>query len=298
MNRIERLRATPLVGLGRFDHPADHPHYDPREEVAPDFTVNFVEHGVFDVQVGRATWRLYPGTVFVTRPRMVYRTRHVEEIPRDRCLTVSYAPEALPEFVDRTSSERQELPVFVPPTSRLAYLHWRALRAAGREDSLALETLAGEIFAAVAACHKEERTRKPFTPRQLVWYAERVQFVRDLLEADPAEPHSLGSLANRVGMSPFHFARIFRELTGTPPHRYLLRVRLARAARMLRHGVTVTDACFASGFANLSHFIRSFRRYFGAAPSGYTPSMTALRMRQGTASAVPRAHLKTEGFSP
>jgi len=71
-------------------------------------------------------------------------------------------------------------------------------------------------------------------------------------------------------MSPFHFARLFRETTGTPPHRYLVSVRLREAARRLRQGARVTDACFDVGFGNLSHFVRAFRRTFGVSPSRYT----------------------------
>lgn len=70
-------------------------------------------------------------------------------------------------------------------------------------------------------------------------------------------------------MSTFHFARLFAELAGTPPHRYLLRVRLDEAARGLRQGASVTDACFASGFQNLSYFIRAFRQRFGISPGKY-----------------------------
>ena len=68
-------------------------------------------------------------------------------------------------------------------------------------------------------------------------------------------------------MSPFRFARVFRDLTGIPPHKYLVRARLMRARALLRTGTSVTNACYAVGFNNLSHFIRSFRRTFGDAPS-------------------------------
>jgi AraC-like DNA-binding protein len=95
--------------------------------------------------------------------------------------------------------------------------------------------------------------------------------VRGLLETRYAEPHSLTALGRAVGVSPFHLARIFRELTGSPPHRYLLRVRLARGAELLRQGVSVTETSFRCGFPNPSHFIRSFRRAFGVTPSRIVP---------------------------
>ena len=68
-------------------------------------------------------------------------------------------------------------------------------------------------------------------------------------------------------MSPFQFARVFSELAGMPPHQYLLRVRLDRAAEILLDGKSVTETCFEVGFSNLSHFTRSFQRRFGCKPS-------------------------------
>jgi AraC-like DNA-binding protein len=104
---------------------------------------------------------------------------------------------------------------------------------------------------------------------QLKWYAERVEAARETLEALYWEQHSLASLAASVGMSPFQFARVFRELTGYPPHKYLLKARLDRASRMLLGGKSVTETCFEVGFSNLSHFTRSFRGRFGCAPSSF-----------------------------
>ena len=68
-------------------------------------------------------------------------------------------------------------------------------------------------------------------------------------------------------MSVFLFARVFRELVGMPPHKYLVHGRLNRARDLLRSGMPVTDVCYAAGFNNLSHFIRTFRAYFGVLPS-------------------------------
>jgi AraC-like DNA-binding protein len=68
-------------------------------------------------------------------------------------------------------------------------------------------------------------------------------------------------------MSTFQFARIFQILIGTSPHEYLLSVRYRAALQMLLDGTSVTEACFETGFTNLSHFTRQFKTRFGRSPS-------------------------------
>lgn len=270
MNRFQPLVRSPLVVLGRFDHPPEEPHHDPRQETAPGYAVSFVERGCFDLQVGKRRWRLAPGMLFLTHPGLVYRCRHSEETPTDVCLSVGYTRNFVEEIRQSTKPGRHRLPAVLPLTNRLAYLHLRLaqLAAANDTEALATETLAGELLAAVVA-GSSAASDKLYKTQTLAWYAVRVEATRHLLETQFAQPHSLASLAGTVGISPFHFARIFRELTGTPPHRYLLNLRLSRAADRLRQGAGVTDTCFATGFNSLSHFTHLFRRRFGVPPSRF-----------------------------
>src|SRR5204863_5822582 len=131
--------------------------------------------------------------------------------------------------------------------NRRAYLHRRLSAAVDLSaDPLTIELIAGELF------HNTVADTAPigrlYRPSQLDWYARRVDAARQTLEHDYAGEHSLAALARRAAMSPFHFARVFRDLTGVPPHRYLVKIRLTAAAARLREGASVTDTCFAVGF--------------------------------------------------
>jgi AraC family transcriptional regulator len=150
-----------------------------------------------------------------------------------------------------------------PLTNRQAFLQ-RALATCGPGDEARSEALAGALLGALST----HTARQPlFRPERLAWYAARVDRARAMLEARFAEPLSLSMLAREAGMSVFHFARVFAELEGRPPHRYLTDVRLAHAQARLRQGASVTDTCFAVGFGSLSHFVATFRRRYGARPS-------------------------------
>ena len=77
-------------------------------------------------------------------------------------------------------------------------------------------------------------------------------------------------LANLVGLRSFYLVRAFREQVGTPPHRYLIQLRIARARELLdRTNLSVTEICRMVGFTSLSHFGSTFRRHVGMAASDY-----------------------------
>jgi len=90
----------------------------------------------------------------------------------------------------------------------------------------------------------------------------------DLVRTRYAEPLDVEDLARAAGMSRFHFSRIFRREVGSSPYRYLMGVRLERAAELLRGGRhDVTQAALEVGFADLGRFARAFRARFGCTPS-------------------------------
>jgi AraC family transcriptional regulator len=71
-------------------------------------------------------------------------------------------------------------------------------------------------------------------------------------------------------MSPYHFLRTFRQVTGMTPHQYLLHTRLHRAATRLRENTDpISVIAYRAGFKDLATFNRRFRRLVGMTPSIY-----------------------------
>ncbi len=84
------------------------------------------------------------------------------------------------------------------------------------------------------------------------------------------EDLSLGALARRAGLSPFHLHRVFAAAVGETPKHFTLRLRLGRAAALLLSGSeSVLDVSLACGFRSHEVFCRAFRRRFGMNPSVY-----------------------------
>lgn len=94
--------------------------------------------------------------------------------------------------------------------------------------------------------------------------------VRDYIEHHLGDAVTLEDLARVAGVSRFHFARQFRARTGESPMCYVLRTRIERAKTLLRDSQTrVIDISAELGFADQSHFARTFRRLVGMPPSAY-----------------------------
>jgi len=103
-------------------------------------------------------------------------------------------------------------------------------------------------------------------------WPQRFARVRDYIEHNLGEAISLEDLARVAGISRFHFARQFRAGTGESPMGYLVRTRVERAKALLCDSQTrVADISAELGFADQSHFTRTFRRLVGVPPSAYRP---------------------------
>jgi AraC-like DNA-binding protein len=88
-----------------------------------------------------------------------------------------------------------------------------------------------------------------------------------------AGPVSLDVLAGAVRLSKSHLARLFRNQVGLPPHAYSVRLRIAKACRLLADGVPIAEAAQAAGFADQSHLTRHFKGRLGLTPGAYVRTL-------------------------
>jgi AraC family transcriptional regulator len=98
----------------------------------------------------------------------------------------------------------------------------------------------------------------------------RLRRIKELVHAKMEEDLSLDEMAQSVGLSTAHFARVFRKSTGATPHQFVLRQRLERAKAMLRApDARVLDVAVACGFKTQQHFAQVFRDVWGVSPTEY-----------------------------
>jgi AraC-like DNA-binding protein len=92
-----------------------------------------------------------------------------------------------------------------------------------------------------------------------------IQFMEENLH----RPLTLESVAEAVCLSPSGLAHLFKSTIGVPPMRFLRRLRMERAAKLLQQGFTASQTAASIGCSSLPHFSSQFKRYFGKPPRAF-----------------------------
>jgi AraC family transcriptional regulator of adaptative response/methylated-DNA-[protein]-cysteine methyltransferase len=115
----------------------------------------------------------------------------------------------------------------------------------------------------------------PFCP---AWNGTRSTVARalKLIEGGALDRGSVEKLADRLGVTPRHLARLFQQHTGASPVQMAQTVRLQRAKRLLNEtDLPVTTIAYRAGFKSLRRFNSAFRDLYGRPPSRVRPKHAA-----------------------
>ena len=207
--------------------------------------------GAFHARTSAGDVLVAPSTLLLGNAAEAYEYRHVDD-GGDRSLLFEYADR--PPFRQAAA----------PASAALAVLAEEALRDGDPE-----RLREAALLAAGAALAAAGERRPPWSRAQAARAAQVLRYI----EAHSDEDCSLAALASQAGLSRYHFLRIFRGLTGKTPRQHLIATRLRTAARRLVATRTpVTRVALDAGFGDLSHFIASFSRAFGASPRTFRAS--------------------------
>ena len=97
----------------------------------------------------------------------------------------------------------------------------------------------------------------------------RINPILDYIQDNLTEPLSLDRIAGHFFLNKHYLCRIFKAATGFSVMDYIIRSRVLRARQLLQEGVSVQQAGEQAGFADNSHFIRTFGNLTGTSPGRY-----------------------------
>ena len=235
--------------------------FEERHDVA---SISLVLAGTFACRSVHGVSLLSPGSLFLGSAGQDYECSH-HHGEGDRCLSFRFGPELFERLAhDAGASGVAFSRNALPPLRGLARVTARAKAAMEQPDQL--EEIALELAGAAVQTAGQVRGDASAPPGQHARIARVLRYLASRI----ASPHTIADLARVASLSPYHFLRTFKRVTGVTPHQWLLRARLREAAqRLATGGERITDIALDVGFEDLSNFVRSFRAEFGTSPRGF-----------------------------
>ncbi|MEC5343620.1 AraC family transcriptional regulator [Brenneria populi] len=136
-------------------------------------------------------------------------------------------------------------------------------------NTLLKETLLFSSLAWLMTRHGKSRV----SGRDLPDAASHIAGAKALIDACPEQDLSLIELADIATLSPWHFLRQFKKMTGMTPHAYLTQARLRKAKSLLLAGYGILTVSSLCGFSDQSHFSRHFKKAQGITPGEFIRSL-------------------------
>lgn len=244
-------------------------------EYQEQFAFAYVRRGNFQFKAYRNELDVHHGLFLLCKPGYEYRVGHVHNMP-DQC-TIFYLPSeklkllmpqggAFSWFFDNPDMHS----IAVRATPEMEYLHYCIFQLAqeSRSQRLWIEQLMADLFLLILSSGRDSNPEPVLTEKQKRVYLPAIESVKSFIAESFTENVSLSQLADVANISPFHFNRLFRQITSFTPHNYLLRVRLLQAdLHLCNTDLSVTAIAFSCGFNSLEHFSAAYKCLFGIAPS-------------------------------
>jgi AraC family transcriptional regulator len=157
---------------------------------------------------------------------------------------------------------------------------YREVSLDGMADRLCIESLVMRLAMSVLRRHSRVSGATTIPPSSGLTRSQ-ARRVLEYIETNLSREVTLREMAGIVDLSPYHFARMFKQSMSTAPHRYVLERRVERAKTMLRTtGASLIEIGLSTGFCDQSHFTSTFHRIVGATPTKFQGRSLGIRSRR------------------
>lgn len=245
------------------------PHDRPFEEKHSGFSIAIVAAGTFQYRSAAGNELMTPGSLMLGNAGQQFECAHSHG-RGDHCLSIGFTPdyfERLAADAGFRRGDRKFRALRLPPVRDFSALAARALAGLAGPASVPWEELSLRLAAnalRLGSCSFGGAAISTASAQARVTRSIR------LIELRSTTKLTLEALAREADLSPYHFLRVFQQLTGATPHQYIVRTRLREAARRLAAEPTkILDIALDSGFGDISNFNHSFRAEFGVSPRVY-----------------------------
>lgn len=218
------------------------------------FNIALVLDQTFNARLDSKFLQAPTGTLCITNPDEIHATPCDKNIGNS-FITFYIVPEVLTQINNGADVFFKDKVIYNPMLFSSLYLLSQNTENISidfeKELTKALSTLVREYATEIKFKHKETK------------------LFEDFLQEEAFEKFSLEKTATKFGVDKFKFLRLFKQETGLTPNSYVILKRINKAKQMLAENEDLSEVAYSSGFYDVAHFNREFKRYIGVTPGTY-----------------------------
>jgi AraC family transcriptional regulator len=218
----------------------------------------FVLSGRYDERISADHFQRQPSALVFYPPDVSHAEKH---FTNGRHLLVEIDTKRLDAVREYGASLKDPVVLGLESSLWLAARMHREFSERDAFSSLALESISTELLIAASRRLAETGERRP--PK---WLDRVKEYLRD----NSSSPPGLNDLATAAGVHPTHLARVFRQFEGCTAGDYVRGVRIGKARNMMiSTDEPLVEIALQTGFADQTHFSRTFKRATGMTPTEF-----------------------------
>lgn len=143
--------------------------------------------------------------------------------------------------------------------------------------SALISSLVDQLVIQVLRKHSAVRRSDSLELSRVGLIDRRIRRAVELMYSNLDRELPLAEIASAAHLSPFHFSRLFKKLTGATPHAYLGTLRISRAKELLAStDFAITEVGARVGYTSSSHFTKAFREATGLSPRSFRAALVRI----------------------
>ncbi len=237
------------------------------------FCLVYVKKGLYLFDYYKDQHDTHSGQMIIEKPNYKYRLRPSS----GECSIFNFTDAFYQQFVDDLNlkssfffANENLLSLTMKANPECEYLHFQIMQNIRTMGKLEMDCLVMELLHHVVAIVNNDTYDFEIDAALKKFHLPTVEHAKAYIHNNFTADISLQEISTYSCVSPFHFSRIFKKITGFSPIQYLQSIRLKHSEMLLRNtAMPITDIAFSSGFATGEYFATVFKQKYKISPTQY-----------------------------
>ncbi|TDS14687.1 AraC family transcriptional regulator [Sphingobacterium paludis] len=236
---------------------AQHHRLDFPDHTHDTFNIALILNQTFSVKLPGKVLRAPIGNLCITNPQEVHATP-CEQIMGNTFTTFYVAPDVLKSMNGEADVFFEEKVIY----DEALFLEFLSLSRKPSDTAAQYERRMLNCLAVLVQKYAVPSTFK----------SSDLRLFHEFLDEHRQQSFSLADTAKKFGMDSFKFLRLFKQETGLTPNRYVIQKRIEAAKDLLLHADDLLEVAVSTGFYDVPHLTREFKKIVGVSPGVYRNS--------------------------